>query len=136
DPRQNPPAAPAAPATLAAPAAPAALAARPGIAARSRGRSSWLNALRNCLQLGLRLLKRHAGFQSSNGFQKHHAFTMHHEGSPRFTKRQRNPKLKPFWIFKARRKNAHDGVTLLVQRDRPSQHGRVAAKSALPEAVS
>jgi len=35
-----------------------------------------------------------------------------------------------------RRKNAHDGVTLLVQRDRPVQHVRVAAKSALPEAVS
>src|SRR6266498_5992359 len=52
------------------------------------------------------------------------------------TKRQRNPKLKPFWILKARRKNAHDGVTLLVQRDRPAQHVRVTAKSALPEAVS
>ena len=61
---------------------------------------------------------------------------MNHEGSPRFTKRQRNPKLKPFWILKARRKYAHDGVTLLVQRDRPAQHVRVAAKSALPEAVS
>ena len=117
-------------------AALAALAARPGIAARSRGRSSWLNALRNCLQLGLRLLKRHAGFQSSNGFQKHHAFTIAHEGSPRFTKRQRSPKLKRFGILKARRKNAHDGVTLFVQRDRPAQHVRVAAKSALPEAVS
>jgi anti-anti-sigma factor len=46
----------------------AALAARPGIAARSRGQYSWLNALRNYLQFGLRLLKRHAGFQSSNGF--------------------------------------------------------------------
>src|SRR2546429_2623454 len=52
------------------------------------------------------------------------------------SKRQRSPKLKSFWILKARRKNAHDGVTLLVQCDRPAQHVRVAAKSALPEAVS
>src|SRR5207248_4357482 len=117
-------------------AALAALAARPGIAAPSRCRSSWLDALRNGLQLGLRLLKRHAGFQSSNGFQKHHAFTMNHEGSPRFTQRQRSPKLESFWILKARRTNAHDGVTLLVQCDRPIQNIWVATKSALPEALS
>ncbi len=44
--------------------------------------------------------------------------------------------MKRFGILKARRKNGHDGVTLLVQRDRPAQHARVAAKSTLPEAVS
>src|SRR5213080_3850587 len=61
---------------------------------------------------------------------------MDHEGSLRFTKRHWSPKLKRFGILKARRKNAYDGVTLLVQRDRPAQHISVAAKSALPEAVS
>ena len=54
----------------------------------------------------------------------------------RFAERQRSPKLERFGILKARGKNAHDRIALLVQRDRPVQHGRVAAKSALPEAVS
>src|SRR5262245_5353854 len=120
-----------------APAAPAPLA--PALAEPNRRRFGWLNTLRDCSQLGLRLLERHAGFQSSNGFHKPHAFTKTPKGSPactRFTKRQRNPKLKPFWILKARRKNAHDDVTLLVQCDRAPEHVRVAAKSALPEAVS
>ncbi len=43
------------------------------IAAPSRRRSPWLNTLRDCSQLGLRLLERHTGFQSSDRFQKPHA---------------------------------------------------------------
>jgi hypothetical protein len=94
--------------------------------------------LGNRLQLGLRLLKGHAGFQSSDGFQKQlpSPYVAKLSSCPVSQSAIGRPKLKLFGILKARRKNAHDGVTLLVQRDRPAQHVRVAAKSALPEAVS
>src|SRR5690349_12596307 len=113
--------------TLLAPALALALAApRTRNVAPSRRRCPRLNTLRDGSQLGLRLLEGHTGFQSSDGFEKPHAFTILGKGSSPactcFTKRQRSPKLKPFWILKARRKNAHDGVTLLVQGDRPIQN--------------
>jgi len=107
------------------------------LAAPSRRRSPWLNTLRDCSQLGLRLLERHTGFNRAIAFRNLTPPASVRSLMPLhlFHQRQRNPKLKPFWILKARRKNAHDGVTLLVQRDRPVQHGR-SPPNRSAEAVS